>query len=139
MRDQANSLTIRQVIAPGTYNDAGTTPWVGEIIDRQGYESLTYAIVTGTLSDANATYTALLQESDAANMDGAEAVADTDMIGTEAAAGFTFDNDDETRKIGYIGNKRYTQLTITPAGADDGDSPIAAVAILGRPHNAPVA
>ena len=139
MRDQANNLTIRPVIAPGTYNDAGTTPWVGAVIDRAGYESLTYAINTGTLSDANATYAVLLEESDASNMDGANAVADADLIGTEADAGFTFADDGEARKLGYIGNKRYTRLTITPTGADDGDSPISAVAILGHPHQAPVA
>lgn len=28
-------------------------------------------------------------------------------------------------------------LTITPAGADSGNSPIAAVAILGNPHTPP--
>ncbi|WP_354670537.1 hypothetical protein, partial [Aquibium sp. ELW1220] len=131
-------ITIRPVIAPGTYNNAGTTPWVGAIIDRLGYDSLTYAIATGTLSDADATYTVLLEESNDSGMSGATAVADADLIGTEAAAGFTFADDGETRKLGYVGNARYTRLTITPAAANSGDSPIAAMAILGRPHSAPV-
>src|SRR5690606_37504302 len=134
-----NNITVRPVIAPAANKDLGTTPLVGAIIDRAGYEALTYAIVTGTLSDANATYAVLLEESDAANMDGAEAVDDAHLIGTEADAGFTFGDDGETRKLGYIGHKRYTRLTITPTGADDGDSPIAAVAILARPHEAPAA
>jgi hypothetical protein len=138
MRDHANNITIRPVIAPGTYTDAGTTPWVGAIIDKAGYETLTYAIVTGTLSDANATYAVLLEESDASNMDGAAAVADADLIGTEAEAAFTYANDGVSRKLGYVGNKRYTRLTITPTGADSGNSPIAALAILGRPHAVPV-
>lgn len=138
MRDQANNLTVRPVIAPDANTDIGTTPLVGSIIDRAGYEALTYAIITGTLSDANATYAVLLEESDDSGMSGANAVADADLIGTEAAAGFTYANDGVTRKLGYVGNKRYTRLTITPTGADSGDSPIAAVAILGRPHVAPV-
>lgn len=137
MRDQANLLTVRPVIAPAANTDLGTTPLVGTVIDRVGYESLTYGIVTGTLSDANATYAVLLEESDVDN-DGFTAVADADMIGTEAAAGFTYADDSETRKLGYIGNKRYTRLTITPTGADSGNSPIAAVAILGNPAEAPV-
>ena len=33
----------------------------------------------------------------------------------EAAAGFQFDSDNQVRKLGYVGNKRYTRLTITPA------------------------
>lgn len=138
MRDQANNLTVRPVIAPAANADLGTTPLVGTVIDRAGYESLTYAIITGTLSDANATYAVLLEESDDSGMSGATAVADADLIGTEAAAGFTYANDGVTRKLGYVGNKRYTRLTITPTGADSGNSPIAAVAILGRPHLAPV-
>lgn len=138
MRDQANNLTVRPVIAPAANADLGTTPLVGTVIDRAGYESLTYAIITGTLSDANATYAVLLEESDDSGMSGATAVADADLIGTEAAAGFTYANDGVTRKLGYVGNKRYTRLTITPTGADSGNSPIAPVAILGRPHLAPV-
>jgi hypothetical protein len=139
MRDQASNITVRPVIAPAANTDLGTTPLVGTIIDQLGYESLTYAVVTGTLSDANATYTVLLEEGDAANLSDATEVADADMIGTEAAAGFTFAHDAATRKLGYIGSKRYTRLTITPAGADSGDSPIAAVAILGNAHSRPVA
>lgn len=139
MRDQANNLNIKPVIAPAANTDLGTTPLVGAIIDRQGYESLTYAIQTGALTDANATYAVLLEESDAANMDGGNEVADAHLIGTEAAAGFTFANDGVTRKLGYVGNKRYTRLTVTPAGADSGNSPIAAVAILGNAHTRPVA
>jgi len=139
MRDQANNIAIRPVIMPAANADLGTTPLVGTIIDRQGFESLTYAIITGTLSDANATFAVLLEESNAANMDGAAAVDDADMIGTEAAAGFTFANDGVTRKLGYIGHKRYTRLTITPTGADSGNSPIAAIAILGNAAVRPVA
>lgn len=134
MRDSANNLTLRPVIAPAANSNLGTTPLVGSIIDRQGYESLTYGIITGILSDVDATYTVLLEESDASNMASANAVADADLIGTEAEAAFIFSDDGETRKLGYVGSKRYTRLTITPAAADSGNSPIAAVAILGRPH-----
>lgn len=138
MRDLANNLAIRPVIAPAVNTDIGTTPLVGTVIDRLGFESLCYAIVTGTLSDADATYTVLLEESDASGS-GFAAVADSDLIGTEATAGFTFADDGETRKLGYIGDKRYTRLTITPAGANSGNSPIAAVAILGNAVERPVA
>lgn len=139
MKDLYNNITVRPVIAPAANNDLGTTPLVGAIIDHRGYDSAVYAISTGTLSDANATYGVLLEESDAANMDGANAVADADLHGTETAAGFAYDDDGEIRKLGYKGSKRYTRLTITPAGADDGDSPISAVVILGHPAVAPVA
>lgn len=139
MKDMFNNITVRPVIAPADRADIGTTPIVGAIIDQRGYDSLTYAIATGTLSDANATYSVLLEESNDSGMSGANEVSDADLIGTEVAAGFTFANDGVTRKLGYRGSKRYTRLTITPAGADSGNSPIAAIAILGNPALAPVA
>ncbi len=66
----------------------------------------------------------------------AAAVADTNLLGTEALAGFTFADDDEVRKIGYMGHKRYVRLTITPA-SNTGAWDIAALALLGRPRHAP--
>ncbi|EKE75518.1 hypothetical protein [Oceanibaculum indicum] len=137
MRDSAQNLKPVLVLAPAANADIGTTPLVGTVIDRQGFDSLTYIITTGALTDANASYAVLLEESDVSN-DGFTAVADTDLIGTEAAAGFDFEDDGAVRKLGYIGNKRYTRLTITPTGADSGNSPISAVAILGHPLAAPV-
>lgn len=136
MKDSCNSMLVKRVISPVTQTNSDSA-LVGQIIDRQGFESLTYVIATGGLTDANATFTVLLEESDASNMSGAVAVADGDMIsqtaGTapETAASFTFAADDNVRKLGYVGNRRYTRLTITPSGNDSGAAPIAAMAILG--------
>lgn len=138
IRDLASNIAVRPVIVPAANSNLGTTPLVGTVIDRLGFNSLAYAIVTGTLSDTDATYTVLLEESDASGS-GFTAVDDVHLTGTEAEAGFTFANDGVTRKLGYRGTKRYTRLTITPAAADSGNSPIAAVAILGDPAVAPVA
>lgn len=134
MRDSCNNLHPLKVITPVVVTD--NTAQVGTIIDRQGYDALTYFIVTGTLADADATFAVLLEEGDAANLSDAAPVDDADLIGTEALAGFTFADDGETRKLGYRGNKRYTRLTITPSG-NTGNAPIAAIAVLGRPAVAP--
>lgn len=142
MRDAANNLLVKKVLTP--VSGAGdNTAQVGDIIDRQGYDTLTYAILIGAVADADATFTALLEEGDAANLSDAAAVADADMIsqtsGTapEAAASFQFDSDNQVRKLGYIGNKRYTRLTITPAN-NTGAWLIGACALLGQPSVAPV-
>jgi hypothetical protein len=69
------------------------------------------------------------------NLSDAAAVADADMVsmtnGTapEAAAGYTFADDAETRAIGYLGTKRYIRLTVTPA-ANTGNQFVAGIAIL---------
>jgi hypothetical protein len=136
MRDTANNLHIVRAIAPVSVAD--NTAQVSQIIDTLGYRSLTFAIAAGSLADADATFAALVEEGDAANLSDAATVADADLIGTEALAGFTFADDNETRKIGYVGNKRYVRLTITPA-ANASAALLAAVAILGHPNEAPTA
>ncbi len=129
MRDLCNNIYAWLAIAPVVVSD--NTATVGAIIDRKGFDSVTYVLATGTLADADATFAVLLQEGDESDLSDAAAVDDADLLGTEAAAGFAFDDDGETRKLGYIGSKRYTRLTITPTGNADA-APIAAVAILGH-------
>ena len=134
MKDLSSKIHPLKVITPVVVAD--NTAQVGSIIDRQGYDSLTYLIVTGTLADADATFTVLLEEGDQANLSDAAAVDDKDLIGTEALASFNYADDAETRKLGYKGNKRYTRLTITPAN-NAGNAPVAAIALLGHPALAP--
>lgn len=136
MQDLMNNITVSQVISPVSVAD--TTAQVGTIIDRQGYESLTYLIATGSIADADATFTVLLEEGDESDLSDASAVADVDLLGTEALAGFQYDDDDATRKLGYTGSKRYTRLTITPV-ANASAALLSAVAVLGHPNVAPTA
>jgi len=136
IEDLHNNINIKRVISPVSVAD--NTAQVGQIIDIQGYESLEYIIATGSLADADATFTALLEEGDAANLSDAAAVADAQLLGTEALASFTYADDDKVLKLGYKGFKRYTRLTITPA-ANASAALISAVAILGRPCIAPTA
>lgn len=141
MRDMAHNIQVKRAISP--VSTADDTPLVSQIIDRLGYESLTFIITTGSIADSNATFAVLLEDGDAANLSDAAAVADADMIsqtsGTapETAASFQFDDDDEVRKLGYAGNKRYTRLTITPSG-NASAALLGAVAVLGNPNSRPV-
>jgi hypothetical protein len=109
------------------------TAIASSIIDTRGYDSLTWLIVTGTNTDANATFAVTMEEGDASDLTGSNAVAATDLVGTYALAGYTFADDAETRKIGYIGSKRYVRLTITPSGNDSGNIFVAAIALLADP------
>lgn len=133
MRDLMNNINVKPVIAPAVVTD--NTAQVGTAVDSLGYDSVTYVIQTGTLADADATFTALLQESDLSGS-GYTDVADVDLIGTEALASFIFSDDAKCFKIGYKGAKRYTKLTVTPA-SNTGNAPLSAIAILGHPMSAP--
>jgi len=137
MEDLHNNIMPKRVISPVSLAD--NTAQVGQIIDRQGYESLEYLIATGSLPDADGTFTVLLEEGDIANLSDAVAVADKDLLGTEALASFTFADDNKLFKLGYKGVKRYTRLTITPANLAAAAELICAIAVLGDPSNAPTA
>jgi hypothetical protein len=136
VKDLMNNIHLARAISPVSIAD--NTAAVSQIIDRRGYDSLTFAILTGSLADADATFAVLVEDGDAANLSDAAAVPDSELLGTEALAGFQFDDDNETRKIGYAGIKRYVRLTITPT-SNASAAVIAAVAILGHPSLAPTA
>jgi hypothetical protein len=135
MRDSFHSLKAVVALAPVVVSD--DTPAVGAIIDRAGFESLLYVIQTGTLADTAATFTTLLEESDDSGMSGANAVADADLLGTEAAASFDQADDSSVFALGYRGSKRFTRLTITPSG-NASSAPLSALAILSHAHDKPV-
>ena len=134
-RDLCHNVHPMRAISPAAAR-TDNTPFVSEIIDTKGYESLTFLLAAGDIADADATLTVLVEASDAANMAGAEAVPDKELIGTEAQAGLSFADDNKTRKIGYVGGKRYVRLTVTPAN-NTGNIFLAVIALLGHPRNAP--
>ena len=113
MQDQFNEINVKRVISPVSVAD--NTAQVGQIIDKKGFQALTYVIALGSIADADATFVVLVEDGAAANLSDAAAVADAELIGTEVLAAFQFDDDNEVRKIGYVGSKRYVRLTITPA------------------------
>lgn len=137
MRSDLHNSAYRVAIPPLAAAQTDNTPIVGEWIDRRGFEAVTFAILTGTLADADATFAVLVEDANAADKSDVAAVPDDGLISQvhgvapEAAAAFTFEADKATRKIGYVNGKRYVRLTVTPSG-NAGAAPIAAVADLSR-------
>lgn len=138
MKDLHNNSHYVPVILPVAAAITDNTAQVGAIVDHRGYDSAEYVIMAGTLADAGATFTALLEESDSSDLSGSNAVADEDLLGTEALASFTQADDGKVFKLGYRGSKPFTRLTITPAG-NAGNAPIVALCHLGHPYRAPTA
>ncbi len=143
MKDIFNLNHIVPVITPVVVTD--NTAQVGAIIDRQGFDSLFYAIVTGTLADADATFAVTMDHGDKSDLSDAVACGADDLIGATSDgktalqnASFDFSADGKCRKLGYRGGKRYTRLTITPS-ANTGNAPMAAVAVLGHANVSPTA
>ncbi|WP_247410309.1 hypothetical protein [Bradyrhizobium sp. 23] len=135
MRDLMNQLHFKPAFAP-VAAVVDNTAQVSTILDVYGFGSAVLAVVTGTLTDADATFALTFNESNDPAMAGANAVAATDMTGTTALASFTFADDIKCRKIGYIGAKRFIQATITPA-ANTGNLFVAGIWVQGHPASAP--
>lgn len=134
MKDLHNNIHVARGISPAA---AGTdnTAMVSQVCDRKGYEAVEFLINIGANTDSNATFAVLFEDSDDNVTYGA--VADKDLLGTEALAGFQYDDDNEVRKIGYTGGKRYVRVTITPSGNDSGNIYVAGTWLLGHPWQAP--
>lgn len=132
--DQKNEL--KDVNAFDIQSISTDTTTNGEIIDLQGFEACTFVFQTGTVTDGD--YTVLIQEGDDSGLSDAAAVADADLVGTEADASFSADTDDnKVSSIGYIGSKRYVRFNVVSTNTSTGAT-VGAIALLGRPHSAPV-
>lgn len=134
MKDMHNELVFKRAISPVSVGD--NTAQVSQIIDRAGFEGLEFIIALGSIADADATFAVTMDEGSVANLSDAAAVAAADMIGTLALAGFQFDSDNQCRKIGYKGTKRYVRLTITPT-SNASAALLAAIAALSHPRTRP--
>lgn len=137
MKDLHNNIKVSRALSPQASGD--DTPLVTQILDRAGFESAELVIQTGAVGDANVTFTVLFEDGDASNLSDHAAVADEKLFGTEAGAAFQYDDDNECRKIGYRGNKRYLRATITPSGNSATDPAyISAVWVQGSARKAPL-
>jgi len=128
--DLHNNVVVQRAVSP--ISQSGNAAIVGAIIDHQNYGAAEYVVTLGTITTAGTTYTALLEESDDNAMATKNAVADVDLLGTEAGISFVDSEVNTSKKLGYIGSKRYTRLTLTPAG-NTGASTISAVCVLAAP------
>jgi hypothetical protein len=138
--DLHNNVYPKTLFPPVAAQNNSDTARVSNIIDTAGFDSVEFVLINGTNTDANATFAVLVEDGDDSDLvDDGAAVDDAYLLGTEALAGFTFANDGICRKIGYIGNKRYVRVTVTPTGNNSGDWFMAGVALLGHPRTAPTA
>lgn len=118
---------------------SGATPAAGNIVDVRDYAGATLSLITGTVTDAGTAsgFAFEIQESDTTADADFTAVADADLIGTEAALTVTDDADDDTAigSIGYIGTKRYLRVVAT--GTTGTDATVAGTWALQCPRYAP--
>ncbi len=111
---------------------SNNTTVAGNVIDLNGFNSLTMDFFVGTRTDG--TFTPLIQDSNN-GIDFVD-VADEFLIETEVNTAISTAN--TIKSIGYIGSKRYVKVSIVPSLVTTGAT-AGAIAILGHPNKSPVA
>lgn len=132
MRDMSNNLDDRKALSITAIGANGTTN--GDIIDLQGYDAITFAFLTGTITDG--THAVTFQEGNDSGLADAAAVATSQYLGN--AVSIVAADDNVVKRIGILTTKRYARAVITSSGVTTGGT-IGAIAMLGRPALAPVA
>jgi hypothetical protein len=122
MNDLKNNISALVAFNFQEITSDTTTP--GNIIDMQGYQALTFIFQAGTITDG--TYTPKVEHGENSGLSDAAEVADSQLIGTEAAA--LLDASNEITKLGYVGYKRYVRASIVSASTSSGGF-VGAVAI----------
>jgi hypothetical protein len=137
MKDMHSNIKVVHAITPQAVGTTGAANGkLSEVIDRQGYESVEFAFSSGASASTADTITPIVYESDTATSADFTAVDDADLLGTEDAQKLTLAAAGSS-KIGYRGNKRYVGLRLYGVGT--ATAIVSAVAVLGNPHQAPVA
>ena len=104
-----------QLVRMGGATLSGTTPANTSLIDMQGFNALTVALTTGTVTDAGTAsgFTLKLQHSDTtAAGDFVDCTSD-EVIGENLTVTSDDDDDSVIGTIGYRGNKRYVRAVVT--------------------------
>lgn len=96
-------------------NVSDNTAQESAAVDVRDAKSCTFIICIDDIADVDATFTVEVSEGDDSTVANHTPVADKDLLGTEADAGFTFADDGDSRKIGYVGEKDYVSISVTPA------------------------
>lgn len=135
--DLHNNIKVSRAISPVAAQTNSDAAIVSQILDTANFNANELVIQIGANTDTNVAFTVLLEEGNVSTLSDNSAVADADMLGTEILAGFQYDDDNETRKLGYIGTKRYIRATITPSGNNSGDVFVAAMWIQAGARVAP--
>lgn len=124
--------TLAPIIGFAPVVETGDTAHSTPVIDTSLYSSVEFYFITGTLADNNATFAVTVAGGDVVDTTGTtitdSAAITTGFIGTLATASFQYNDDNEIHRLGYVGDKRYIKVTVTPSG-NGGNAPIACMAV----------
>ncbi|OXE37558.1 MAG: hypothetical protein CGW95_01180 [Phenylobacterium zucineum] len=154
MRTLASRVALNQTIALATLT-ATPARAAGNIIDRQGFESVSFHFYVGAggitfdgtnylgllieESDDNVTWTPIASSNAVNAGPGVTTAVDASgRVGLIQSAKGAADTYPLSRKWDYVGSKRYVSARPAFVGTHATGTPVAVIAVLGDPANLPV-
>jgi hypothetical protein len=119
-KDLHNNAVVKRVIAPIAIGANATKS--GKVIDRQGYLGVELIASYGAVTTTGTIVTFVVKEGDVTGT--MTSVADADLLGTEVLASLPVQATARTsevgknvsKRVGYIGNKRYVSVDAVGTG-----------------------
>ena len=125
--DLHTSIKVEKGIGATDGQAAGAST-VSSIIDTVGFESFEWVIDVGTITTG--TFSLTLEEDDVVGFGTATAVPAANLLG--ASPTWIATDDDQVRRVGIIGKKRFQRLTLVGASTPVAD--FCALGILSNPR-----
>ena len=140
IRDLHNSSRTKTVISPLAIG--GNATKTGLVVDRQGYGGVEFIASYGAVTTTGTIVTLVVRHGDVTGT--LTSVADDDLLGTEALASLLAGarvagvGKEVTKRIGYVGVKRYVSVNAVQTGVTS-VGVVAVAAVLHSPDNGPTA
>lgn len=139
IKDLHSNMRTKTVVSPAAIGANATK--TGIVVDRQGYGGVELLVSYGAVTTTGTVVTLVVKEGDVTGT--MTSVANTYLLGTEALASLPAatprtagTTKEVTKRIGYIGNKRYISADTVSTGATS-VGVVGVVAILHSPELAP--
>ena len=141
IKDLHSNVRTLMGIVPVTIGANGTK--TGLVKDRQGYGGVEFLVHYGSVTTTGSVVTVVVKEGDVTGT--MTSVADANLLGTEALASLPAatprtagTTKEVSKRIGYIGNKRYVSIDAVGTGVTSVGT-VGATILLHNPYLAPQA
>jgi hypothetical protein len=138
VKDLHNNVRTKTVISPLAIGANATKS--GIVVDRQSYGGVEFIMSYGAVTTTGSIVTVVALEGDVTGT--MTSVADTYLLGTEALASLAAGarvagtGKEVTKRLGYVGNKRYVTVNAVQTGVTS-VGVVGVAAVLHSPYNAP--
>jgi len=139
IKDLHSNVRTKNVITAAAIGANATKS--GLVIDRQGYGGVEFVASYGSVTTTGTIVTLVVKEGDVTGT--LTSVADDDLLGTEALASLLAatprtagTTKEVTKRVGYVGNKRYVTVNAVQTGVTSVGC-VAVAAVLHSPDVAP--